>query len=125
MRLMIAGGGGFRVPLVYRALSSGAFAGLVSELVLFDVDPARLSAIAAVLRAMPASDGGPGAGARAPAVRTTTSLPEALAETDLVFAAIRPGGTAGRIKDERVAQDLGLLGQETTGAGGISYALRT
>ncbi|QHK19879.1 6-phospho-beta-glucosidase [Pseudarthrobacter psychrotolerans] len=130
MRLMIAGGGGFRVPLVYRALASGAFAGLVSELVLFDVDPARLSAIAAVLRAMPesdggAADGGPNAGAQPPAVRTTTALPEALAGTDLVFAAIRPGGTAGRINDERVAQDLGLLGQETTGAGGISYALRT
>ncbi|WP_426990084.1 6-phospho-beta-glucosidase [Pseudarthrobacter sp. Y6] len=129
MRLMIAGGGGFRVPLVYRALASGAFAGLVSELVLFDVDPARLSAISAVLRAMPESDGGAAAGAneraQPPAVRITTSLPEALAGTDLVFAAIRPGGTAGRIKDERVAQDLGLLGQETTGAGGISYALRT
>lgn len=122
---MIAGGGGFRVPLVYRALSSGAFAGLVSELVLFDVDPARLSAITAVLRAMPVSDGGTRPGARPPAVRTTSSLTEALAETDLVFAAIRPGGTAGRIKDELVAQDLGLLGQETTGAGGISYALRT
>jgi 6-phospho-beta-glucosidase len=27
--------------------------------------------------------------------------------------------------DEKVAQDLGVLGQETTGAGGISYALRT
>lgn len=122
---MIAGGGGFRVPLVYRALASGAFAGLISELVLFDVDPARLSAIAAVLRAMPESDGGTHEGARPPIVRTTTSLPDALAGTDVVFAAIRPGGTAGRIADERVAQDLGLLGQETTGAGGISYALRT
>jgi 6-phospho-beta-glucosidase len=135
MRLMIAGGGGFRVPLVYRALASGPFAGLVSELVLFDVDPDRLSAIAAVLRAMPESEipapdggagaGGTSAGARPPAVHTTTSLPDALRGTDLVFAAIRPGGTAGRIADERVAQDLGLLGQETTGAGGISYALRT
>lgn len=133
---MIAGGGGFRVPLVYRALTSGPFAGLVSELVLFDVDPARLAAITAVLRAMPVPDGGgragagapagaASAGARPPVIRTTTSLPEALAGTDLVFAAIRPGGTAGRIADERVAQDLGLLGQETTGAGGISYALRT
>lgn len=127
---MIAGGGGFRVPLVYRALASGPFAGLVSELVLFDVDPSRLNAIAAVLRAMPlsgtpASDGGAPAGAPPPAVRTTTSLPEALRGTDLVFAAVRPGGTAGRVADERVAQDLGLLGQETTGAGGISYALRT
>jgi 6-phospho-beta-glucosidase len=140
MRLMIAGGGGFRVPLVYRALASGPFAGLVSDLVLFDVDPARLNAIAAVLRAMPspgmppsgnvtASGGAPDDGtrlsARPPAVRTTTSLPDALRGTDLVFAAIRPGGTAGRMADERVAQDHGLLGQETTGAGGISYALRT
>lgn len=121
MRLMIAGGGGFRVPLVYRALASGTFAGLVSELVLFDVDPARLRAIAAVLRAI----GGAYPRAPLPAVRTTTSLPEALNGTEMVFAAIRPGGTAGRIADERVAQDLGLLGQETTGAGGISYALRT
>ena len=119
---MIAGGGGFRVPLVYRALASGAFAGLVSELVLFDVDPARLQAITAVLRSMPVAQD---AGRRTPAVLATTSLSEALAGTQLVFAAIRPGGTAGRIADERVAQDLGLLGQETTGAGGISYALRT
>ena len=54
-----------------------------------------------------------------------SSLPEALDGADMVFAAIRPGGTAGRTADERIAQDLGLLGQETTGAGGISYALRS
>ncbi|MDV2977175.1 UNVERIFIED_CONTAM: 6-phospho-beta-glucosidase [Actinomycetes bacterium ARC8] len=119
MRLLIAGGGGFRVPLIYRALASGRFAGMVSELVLYDVDPARLQAVTAVLHSMP---GGPGA--RVP-VHATTNLPQALAGAGMVFAAIRPGGTAGRVADERVAQDLGLLGQETTGAGGISYALRT
>ena len=118
MRLLIAGGGGFRVPLIYRALATGRFAGLVSELVLYDVDPSRLAAVTAVLRSMP----GPGAGLP---VRATTSLPDALAGTQMVFAAVRPGGTAGRVADEKVAQDLGLLGQETTGAGGISYALRT
>ena len=119
MRLMIAGGGGFRVPLIYRALVTGSFSGLVTELVLYDVDPARLQAVTSVLQSMPARQG-----ARLP-VRATTVLPEALDGTDMVFAAIRPGGTAGRIADEKVAQDLGLLGQETTGAGGISYALRT
>ncbi|MDN4642681.1 family 4 glycosyl hydrolase [Arthrobacter sp. PsM3] len=131
MRLMIAGGGGFRVPLVYRALCAGPFAGLVRELVLYDVDPGRLAAISAVLASYPgpaepgaAADEGPGAAPR-PVVRATTSLAEALDGTDLVFAAIRPGGTAGRTADERVALDLGLLGQETTGAGGISYALRS
>ena len=125
MRLMIAGGGGFRVPLVYRALSSGPFAGLVRELVLFDVDPLRLAAIKAVLSSMGSGPAGPGPDGPGPAVRTTTSLADGLDGTDMVFAAIRPGGTAGRITDERVALDLGLLGQETTGAGGISYALRS
>ncbi|QCB96775.1 6-phospho-beta-glucosidase [Arthrobacter sp. PAMC25564] len=121
MRLMIAGGGGFRVPLVYRALSSGPFAGLVRELVLYDVDAGRLAAVDAVL----ASLAGQSTDAGFPTVRATTSLAEALDGTDMVFAAIRPGGTAGRTADERIALDLGLLGQETTGAGGISYALRS
>ncbi|MFF2315474.1 6-phospho-beta-glucosidase [Arthrobacter sp. NPDC058097] len=139
MRLMIAGGGGFRVPLVYRALCSGPYSGLVSEVVLFDVDGGRLAAIEAVLRSMTteisrspevggASNGSSAVGrssGRPPVVTSTTSLSRALNGTDMVFAAIRPGGTAGRIADERVAQELGLLGQETTGAGGISYALRS
>ena len=121
MRLTIAGGGGFRVPLVYRALSAGPFAGPVRELVLYDVDPDRLAAIEAVLASL-ALQGPPGTG---PQVRAVSSLPEALDGADMVFAAIRPGGTAGRTADERIALDLGLLGQETTGPGGISYALRS
>ena len=123
MRLLIAGGGGFRVPLIYRALCSGPFAGLVRELVLYDVDAGRLAAVEAVLSSPEASGGR--SPVNRPAVRATTSLPEALDGTDIVFAAIRPGGTAGRMADERIALDLGLLGQETTGAGGISYALRS
>ena len=52
MRLTILGGGGFRVPLVYRALI--ARAGLdIDEVVLHDVDPARLAVIATVLPADP------------------------------------------------------------------------
>ena len=125
MRLTIAGGGGFRVPLVYRALSAGPFAGLVRELVLYDVDPARLAAIEAVLASL-ARQGPPGPPpGSGPQIRAVSSLPEALDGADMVFAAIRPGGTAGRTADERIALDLGLLGQETTGAGGISYALRS
>jgi len=119
---MIAGGGGFRVPLLYRALAAGPFAGLVRELVLYDVDAGRLAAVSAVLGSL---RGQAAPGAEGPPFRTTTSLAGALAGADMVFAAIRPGGTAGRTVDERVAQELGVLGQETTGAGGISYALRT
>lgn len=116
MRLVIIGGGGFRVPLVYRALSAGKYAGLIDSVVLYDVDSSRLAAIQAVLAAAPFSG---------PVVIASTSLPQALEGADIVFAATRVGGTEGRVLDERVALDLGVLGQETTGAGGISYAFRS
>ena len=118
-RLVIVGGGGFRVPLVYRALSTGPFSGLVSELVLLDAVPERARAIARVLAALPAGDG------TAPTVRVAATLEAGLPGADVVFAAIRSGGAEGRVLDERVALGEGLLGQETVGPGGISYALRS
>ena len=48
MRLTILGGGGFRVPLVYRALCADPELG-VDELVLYDVEPSRLVTMSAVL----------------------------------------------------------------------------
>lgn len=119
MRLAILGGGGFRVPLVFRALSGGQYAGLISDVTLYDTDPVRLRAISNVLDSMP--DGG----LSKPSITATTDLDRALTGADIVFAAIRPGSTAGRVSDERVALELGLIGQETVGAGGISYALRS
>jgi 6-phospho-beta-glucosidase len=134
MRLTVLGGGGFRVPLVHRALleDAGDRAGRVTELVLHDTDPARLRAVGAVLahqaEAHGASRGGAGRGGQAapgPAVRATTDLDEALRGADFVFSAIRVGGLAGRTRDERIPLAEGVLGQETVGAGGVLYGLRT
>lgn len=113
MRLVILGGGGFRVPLVYRALLARPTLG-IDELVLHDVDADRLRVICAVLPPAPWLR-----------VRATTELREALAGADFVFSAIRVGGAAGRVRDERRALRLGVLGQETVGAGGLAYGLRT
>ena len=41
------------------------------------------------------------------------------------LTAIRVGGDATRVRDERLALDLGILGQETTGAAGVSFAMRS
>ncbi|MEV7646640.1 6-phospho-beta-glucosidase [Arthrobacter sp. NPDC089319] len=117
--LAILGGGGFRVPLVYRALAEGPAAGLVDRLVLHDVDAGRQQAIARVLADAPL----PG-GVRPPRIESARSLDGALAGADVVFSAIRPGGTQGRTQDERIASRLNLLGQETTGAAGIACGLR-
>lgn len=119
MKLTILGGGGFRVPLVYGALLGDHAEGRVSRVTLYDTDADRLTAVARVLgeQAEAVPD--------APVVVATTELDEALRGADFVFSAIRVGGLAGRAADERVALDLGVLGQETVGAGGIAYGLRT
>ncbi|MER8043492.1 6-phospho-beta-glucosidase [Streptomyces sp. NPDC094032] len=119
MKLTILGGGGFRVPLVYGALLGDHAEGRVTQVTLYDLDAGRLSAIARVLAEQ--GEGVPDA----PVVTATTELDEALRGADFVFSAIRVGGLAGRAADERIALAEGVLGQETVGAGGIAYGLRT
>ncbi|MFF1630384.1 6-phospho-beta-glucosidase, partial [Streptomyces sp. NPDC058272] len=119
MRLTILGGGGFRVPLVYGALLGDRAEGRVTHVVLHDLDAGRLSAVARVLAEQAADV------PDAPEVTVTTDLDEALRGADFVFSAIRVGGLEGRAADERIALDQGVLGQETVGAGGIAYGLRT
>ncbi|MDG9720245.1 6-phospho-beta-glucosidase [Streptomyces sp. DH24] len=119
MRLTILGGGGFRVPLVYGALLGDRAEGRVTHVVLHDLDAGRLSAVTRVLAEQAANV------PDAPEVTATTDLDEALRGADFVFSAIRVGGLEGRANDERVALAEGVLGQETVGAGGIAYGLRT
>ncbi|MDX3380993.1 6-phospho-beta-glucosidase [Streptomyces niveiscabiei] len=119
MKLTILGGGGFRVPLVYGALLGDRGEGRVTEVVLHDLDAGRLGAVTRVLAEQAA--GVPDA----PSVTATTDLDDALRGADFVFSAIRVGGLEGRANDEKVALDQGVLGQETVGAGGIAYGLRT
>lgn len=122
MKLALLGGGGFRVPLVYGALLRDVHDRRVTEVALYDVDAERLAVIERVLTQMAAESALP---VPPPRVVTTTDLDVALTGADFVFSAIRVGGLAGRTCDERVALDLGLLGQETTGPGGLAYGLRT
>ncbi|QGV65655.1 6-phospho-beta-glucosidase [Clavibacter nebraskensis] len=119
MRLTILGGGGFRVPLVYSALLRDHEAGRVDHVALYDTDEVRLTAVARVLAEQAA------AYADAPVITLHTDLDEALAGAAFVFSAIRVGGMAGRSCDERLGMAHGVIGQETVGYGGISYALRT
>jgi 6-phospho-beta-glucosidase len=115
VRVTILGGGGFRVPLIARQLAASGLP--VSQVVLHDTDPGRLAVIAAVL--------GGDAGPSALPVTATTELDAALRGADVIFSALRPGGLDGRVGDERAALALGVLGQETVGAGGLASAART
>lgn len=125
MKLTILGGGGFRVPLVYEAVATGATGLVVDEVALQDTDPARLRTITAVIEELGAGLLADGRASRLPRLTATTDLRKAVTGADFVFSAIRVGGAEARTVDERVALDLGLLGQETIGPGGLAYALRT
>ncbi len=123
MKLLIVGGGGFRVPQVVEVLAaaragSGLYPGLeVDEVCLYDTSAARLDVMRAVLRDLNYP--------QAPIITSTTDLREAVAGSDFIFSALREGGTHGRVIDELVALREGVLGQETVGVGGYAYAFRT
>src|SRR5829696_6866542 len=123
MKLVILGGGGFRVPLVHGALLRDTADRRVTEVVLHDTDDTRLDVMRRVLADQAAAHHD--APVPPPTVSATTDLDTALAGADFVFSAMRVGGLEGRTADERIALDLGLLGQETTGPGGVGYGLRT
>ncbi len=119
MKLAIIGGGGFRTPFVWQALIRDTGSQRINEVVLFDRDTARLEVMHQILNQLAADF------PDAPTLRLTTDLDDAVADSDFLFVALRVGGIEGRQCDEHVALDLNVLGQETTGPGGIAYALRT
>jgi 6-phospho-beta-glucosidase len=119
VKIAVLGGGGFRVPLVYGALLDRAGRIGLDELTLHDVDESRLARIGTVLEELAVERGW------ALPFRATTDLDEALEGADFVFCAIRVGRLEGRVIDERVPLEENVVGQETTGPGGICFALRT
>jgi 6-phospho-beta-glucosidase len=119
VKIAVLGGGGFRVPLVYGALLDRAARIGLDELTLHDVEESRLDRIGTVLEELAVERGS------ALPFRATTDLDEALEGADFVFCAIRVGRLEGRVIDERVPLEENVVGQETTGPGGICFALRT
>ena len=58
-------------------------------------------------------------------VSTAPTLADTLPDCDFVLNTFRVGGLSGRYQDETIPLKHGLLGQETTGIGGLFMALRT
>ena len=119
MKLTLIGAGGFRTPVIYRALAAREVSTHYDEIAFYDIDQGRLDRIGAVLDGISEQIGS------SVAVTRTTSLEAAVDGADVVYCAVRAGGMAGRVLDETVALAQGVIGQETTGPGGITFALRT
>jgi len=119
MKLAIIGAGGVRTPLLIQALHLRQERLGIDELALMDIDLSRLMSIGAVTHRLEVNEG------LRFRVKRTDNLQLALSGADYVITTFRVGGIESRVIDERVPLGAGLLGQETTGAGGFAMGLRS
>ena len=119
MKLVIVGGGSSYTPELVDGLIRRYTAFPVAELCLTDINEQRLNVLGGLSRRMLAKAGLP--------VKVTTAVDRrrALEGATFVNCLIRVGGMDARINDERIPLKYGLIGQETTGPGGMMKALRT
>jgi len=118
MKIAILGAAGMRTPLLLHALLQRQEALGIESLAMMDIDGERLDLLARVTADLERRS------ARFSILRTTDAS-DALRGADVVLTTFRVGYTASRVIDERVPLELGVLGQETTGAGGFAMGLRT
>lgn len=118
-KVTILGGGGVRTPLIIHALARARQTLGTAELTLYDVDRGRAEIIARMGREIVQRlDGGF-------EIRVESELEPAVEGAGIVLNSVRVGGMAARARDERIAIECGLAGQETTGPGGAAMALRS
>ncbi len=119
LKLTLIGGGSAYTPEVIDGLIRNADALPFSHVALHDVDARRLEILTGMTRRMLEH-----AGLRVK-VTATTERRAALEGANFIITQIRVGGNRARVLDEKIPLKYGLLGQETTGAGGFANALRT
>jgi 6-phospho-beta-glucosidase len=115
----IIGGGGVRTPLLIHGLLRSQSLLNIGTLKLFDVDRKRADLMAGLGREIARI-----LDADVP-IDARDSIESTVEGSDFVLSSLRIGGMAARARDERIAIDQGLAGQETTGPGGVAMALRT
>ncbi len=119
LRVSILGGGSAYTPGLIEGFIRQKNRIPVDRLTLMDIDAGKLRTVGALVTAM-VSDAMPEA-----QVVLTEDRGEAIRNADFILCQIRVGGLAARHLDESIPMSMGLIGQETTGAGGFAMALRT
>lgn len=119
MKISIIGGGGTRVPILVQALLDLHDQLELTEIALFDADSDHLGLISTVLSSLAREKN------NEVALLYPATFRECVTGSSFVVAAIRVGGDHMRTLDERIPLAMGVLGQETVGAGGFAMAVRT
>ena len=119
MKIAVIGAGSTYTPELINGFLDRADKLPVEEICLMDIDPVRLQVVGGFAQRLVRKAGVP--------IRIVLSEDsrEAIAGTDVVITQLRVGQMQARREDEYLGRRHGLVGQETTGIGGMSKALRT
>jgi 6-phospho-beta-glucosidase len=118
-KVTVVGGGSTYTPELVEGFARRDARLPVDELVLLDIDAERLEIVGGLARRMLDRLGWSGR------LTLTGDRDAAIDGADFVLLQLRVGGQAARLVDETLPLRFGVIGQETTGAGGFAKALRT
>ena len=119
MKITVIGGGSTYTPELVNGFLERAATLPISELWLMDIDKERLDVVGGFAQRMVKAKGEPFK------VILSTNQREAIAGASYVTTQLRVGMMPARRGDEYLGLRHGLIGQETTGVGGMAKALRT
>ncbi len=119
MKVTVMGGGSTYTPELVNGFLARTAQLPVKELWLMDIDPQRLEIVGGFAQRMVEAKGAPFK------VMLSDHQREAVKEASYVCTQLRVGMIAARRNDEYLGLRHGLIGQETTGVGGMAKALRT
>lgn len=119
MKITVIGGGSTYTPELVSGLLQRREALPLQELCLMDIDAGRLAVVGGFARRMVAAAGEPFR------LTLSTDAPQAICGARYVLTQLRVGQMEARRRDEYLGRRHGLIGQETTGVGGMAKALRT
>lgn len=118
-KVVIVGGGSTWTPGLLKSLCEKKNEFPMDELRMYDINAERQAVIGEFAKVLFAEE--------YPDLKFlyTTDKAQAYKEADFVFCQIRSGGFDMRMLDEQIPLAHGVVGQETCGAGGFAYGLRS
>lgn len=119
VKVTVFGGGSSYTPELINGFLERVASFPISELWLMDISQERLDIVGKFAQRMVEAAGSPFK------VILTDNQREAVKGAQYVTTQLRVGGMAARKEDEYLGLRHGLIGQETTGVGGMAKALRT
>lgn len=119
MKVAVIGGGSTYTPELVSGFLERVDSFPLTELWLMDISSERLKIVGGFAQRMVEARGTPFT------VQLSTDQREAVSGASYVITQLRVGGMQARREDEYLGRRHGLIGQETTGVGGMAKALRT